>query len=203
MAVAEAGSCSSNSIPSLGTSICHRFGPKRKKEGRQKRKKGIYLRAENWGGGRELGPPQHTGPLQDLPGPRRLRRVEKRGRNEQGLHPEGGRLSRRITCTAHAGGPALRRPALQGEEKGCLPARLPSSSSSSSLPSSASSAPELAGPSRSSFHSPHLFCLQGSTPASLPQAACPDLLDQPHAPRPSRHPAPLLTSCLLLRLFRR
>ena len=31
VAVVEAGSCSSNSVPTLGTSICHRRGPKRAK----------------------------------------------------------------------------------------------------------------------------------------------------------------------------
>ena len=31
VAVVQAGSCSSNSTPSLGTSICRRLGPKKKK----------------------------------------------------------------------------------------------------------------------------------------------------------------------------
>ena len=32
VAVAMASSCSSDSIPSLGTSICHRYGPKKKRK---------------------------------------------------------------------------------------------------------------------------------------------------------------------------
>ena len=32
MAVAQAGSCSSDLTPSLGTSICHKCGPKKKKK---------------------------------------------------------------------------------------------------------------------------------------------------------------------------
>ena len=33
VAVVQAGSCSSDSTPSLGTSICHRFSPKKTKGG--------------------------------------------------------------------------------------------------------------------------------------------------------------------------
>ena len=48
VAVAVADSCSSDLIPSLGTSICHECGPKkrkkkRKEEGRRKEKKERYL----------------------------------------------------------------------------------------------------------------------------------------------------------------
>jgi len=35
VAVVKASSCSSDSIPSLGTSICHRYGPKKTKKGRE------------------------------------------------------------------------------------------------------------------------------------------------------------------------
>ena len=38
VAVAVAGSCSSDWTPSLGTSICHRHGPKKKKKERKKEK---------------------------------------------------------------------------------------------------------------------------------------------------------------------
>ena len=37
VAVAKAGSCSSDSSPSLGTSICHRCGPKKQKRKKKKR----------------------------------------------------------------------------------------------------------------------------------------------------------------------
>ena len=36
MAVVQAGSCSSDLTPSLGTSICHRCGPKKKQKERKK-----------------------------------------------------------------------------------------------------------------------------------------------------------------------
>ena len=39
MAVAQAGSCSSNWTPGLGTSICHRFGPKKTERSKKKKKK--------------------------------------------------------------------------------------------------------------------------------------------------------------------
>ena len=38
MAVVKAGVCSSNSTPSLGTSICHRCGPKKEKKKKTKKK---------------------------------------------------------------------------------------------------------------------------------------------------------------------
>ena len=38
MAVAEAGSCSSDLTPSQGTSICHRCGPKKKAKKKKKKK---------------------------------------------------------------------------------------------------------------------------------------------------------------------
>ena len=38
VAVAEAGRCSSNLIPSLGTSICCEFGPKRQKANKQRKR---------------------------------------------------------------------------------------------------------------------------------------------------------------------
>ena len=40
VAMVEAGSCSSNLTPSLGTFICHRGGPKKQKK---KKKKKVYL----------------------------------------------------------------------------------------------------------------------------------------------------------------
>ena len=43
VAVAVAGSCSSDSTPSLGTSICHRCGPKKTK----KKKKGEINKKTN------------------------------------------------------------------------------------------------------------------------------------------------------------
>ena len=39
VAVAQAGSCSSDSTPSLGTSVCHRCGPKTKTEQNKKNKR--------------------------------------------------------------------------------------------------------------------------------------------------------------------
>ena len=39
VAVAVAGSCSSNLTPGLGTSICHRHDPKKKKEKKKKRER--------------------------------------------------------------------------------------------------------------------------------------------------------------------
>ena len=39
VAVAQAGSCSSNSTPSLGTSICHQCSPKTKTKKKKKKKK--------------------------------------------------------------------------------------------------------------------------------------------------------------------
>ena len=39
VAMAVAGRCSSDSSPSLGTSICHRFGPKKQKKKKKKEKK--------------------------------------------------------------------------------------------------------------------------------------------------------------------
>ena len=39
VAVVWAGSCSSNSAPSLGTSICHGCGPKKTKKKKKKKKK--------------------------------------------------------------------------------------------------------------------------------------------------------------------
>ena len=36
VAVAQAGSCNSNSTPSLGRSICHRYGPKKKTKKKKK-----------------------------------------------------------------------------------------------------------------------------------------------------------------------
>ena len=41
MAVAEAGSCSSDSTPSMGTSICHGCVPKKKKKKKKKTKLGL------------------------------------------------------------------------------------------------------------------------------------------------------------------
>ena len=37
VAVAEAGSCSSDSTPTLGTSMCHRYNPKKQKKEKEKR----------------------------------------------------------------------------------------------------------------------------------------------------------------------
>ena len=49
MAVAQAGSCSSNSTPSLGTSICSRCGPKKQKQKQNKKtpKKPNYFQGSN------------------------------------------------------------------------------------------------------------------------------------------------------------
>ena len=38
--VVQAGSCSSNTAPSLGTSICHRSSPKKKKKKKKKKPEG-------------------------------------------------------------------------------------------------------------------------------------------------------------------
>ena len=38
-AVVQAGSCSSDSTPSLGTSICHKYGPKKQKAKSKKKEK--------------------------------------------------------------------------------------------------------------------------------------------------------------------
>jgi len=46
MAVAVASHWSSDLTPSLGTSICHRSGPKKKKEKNQKNQKG-HLKINN------------------------------------------------------------------------------------------------------------------------------------------------------------
>ena len=48
-AVVSAGSCSSDSTPSLGTSICHRYGPKKAKtKAKQKKKKKRENIAQQW-----------------------------------------------------------------------------------------------------------------------------------------------------------
>ena len=46
MAVVWAGSCSSDSTPSLGTSICHGCGPKKEKKRKKKKKKRVCLGRE-------------------------------------------------------------------------------------------------------------------------------------------------------------
>ena len=43
VAVAQTGSCSSNSTPSMETSVCHKCGPKKQKK-KKKKKKGIKKR---------------------------------------------------------------------------------------------------------------------------------------------------------------
>ena len=43
VAVAQAGSCSFDWIPSVGTSICRGCGPKKKKKKKKKRKKWMYM----------------------------------------------------------------------------------------------------------------------------------------------------------------
>ena len=49
VAVVEAGSCSCDSTPSLGTSICHIGNPKKKKKKKKKRKE----RKKSWQSGEE------------------------------------------------------------------------------------------------------------------------------------------------------
>ena len=93
IAVAVASSCSSNSAPSLGTSICHGCSPKKKKK---EKKRNTALGNSWWPSRLRI---QHCHDVGSIPNPNfctGMAKKEKKGKKKKKHHPSPLRQGRRI-----------------------------------------------------------------------------------------------------------